>query len=240
MMRPDVQTNVYAELAKIKSIKPVDHAFNILKWHSAMESKQISIKQKVPGVYHESQFIMDYLDAFLIVEVKIFKAKVNILCNRYLCRNPDRWNALYIGGEIIKTYNNMFEDGTWKCEIGKKDQNIALTTKLSEMQSKFDQQAASFVTQTNKEITPTPASNQDRGLYCPKRAPYTVAAWRLVKKEDNIIVNGRDFHWCTSNHYSGGVKHNRMYANHKSSDHGAWCKSFDKCKSKSEFWENVQ
>jgi hypothetical protein len=39
MMHPDVQTNVYAELAKIKSIKPVDYAFNIVKWHSAMESK---------------------------------------------------------------------------------------------------------------------------------------------------------------------------------------------------------
>jgi hypothetical protein len=98
-----------------------------------MESKQISIKQKVPSIYHESQYIMDYLDASLTVEVKSFKAKVNILCNRFLCRNLDRWNAQYIGGEIIKTYNNMFEDGTWKGEIGKKDQIIALTMKLSEM-----------------------------------------------------------------------------------------------------------
>jgi hypothetical protein len=37
LMRPDVQMNVYAELAKIKAIKPVDHAYNIVKWHSAME-----------------------------------------------------------------------------------------------------------------------------------------------------------------------------------------------------------
>jgi hypothetical protein len=29
---PDVQMNVYAELAKIKTIKPVDFAFNIIKW----------------------------------------------------------------------------------------------------------------------------------------------------------------------------------------------------------------
>jgi hypothetical protein len=80
------------------------------------------MKQKVPGAYHESKYIMDNLDTLLTVEVKSFKAKVNILCNRYLCGNPDKWNALYIGGEIIKTYNNMFEDGTWKHEIGKKDQ----------------------------------------------------------------------------------------------------------------------
>ncbi len=112
LMRLDVQTNVYAELAKIKRIKPVDYTFNIIKWHSAMESKCISIENKVPGVYHESQYIMDYLDAFLTVKVKSFKAEVNILCNRYLCGNPDRWNASYIAGKIIKTYNNMFEDGT--------------------------------------------------------------------------------------------------------------------------------
>ncbi len=52
LIRPDVQTNVYAELAKIKMIKPVDYAFNIIKWHSAMESKRVSITNKVPGAYH--------------------------------------------------------------------------------------------------------------------------------------------------------------------------------------------
>jgi hypothetical protein len=70
LMRSDVQTNVYTEFAKIKSIKLVDYAFNIIKWHSAMESKRIFIENKVPGVYHESQYIMDYLDASLTVEVK--------------------------------------------------------------------------------------------------------------------------------------------------------------------------
>jgi hypothetical protein len=83
-----------------------------------MESKGIAIEQKVPGLYHESQYIIDYLDASLTVDAKSFNAKVNIICNRYLCRNPDRWNATYISGEIIKTYNNMPEDGTWKREIG--------------------------------------------------------------------------------------------------------------------------
>jgi len=57
LMRPDVQTNVYAELAKIKNIKPVDYGYNIVKWHSAMESKRMTIEQKVPGSYHESQYI---------------------------------------------------------------------------------------------------------------------------------------------------------------------------------------
>ncbi len=229
LMRPNVQTNVYAKLAKIKSIKPVDYTFNIIKWHSAIKSKRISIENKVPGVYHESQYIMDYLDTSLTVEVKSFKAEVNILCNRYLRGNPDRWNALYISGKIIKTYNNMFEDGTWKQEIGEKDQIIALTTKSTKMQAKFEQQVASFATQAtnNKENNPAPKS--DAGSSRSKKAPYTVAAWRLVKKEDKVTVNGKDYFWCTGDHYSGGEKHNGMYADHKSADHDIWRKTIDDC-----------
>ncbi len=130
LMRLDVQTNVYAELAKIKAIKPVDHAYNITKWHSTMESKHIAIKQKVPGLYHESQYIMDYLDSSLTVDAKSFKAQDNIICNRYLCGNLDRWNAMYISGEIIKTYINMSKDGTWKRGIGVKDQTLGSPLKL--------------------------------------------------------------------------------------------------------------
>ncbi len=33
LTHPDVQTNDYAELAKIKAIKPVDHGYNVVKWH---------------------------------------------------------------------------------------------------------------------------------------------------------------------------------------------------------------
>ena len=235
LIRPDVQTNVYAELAKIKTIKPVDYAFNIIKWHSAMESKRISITNKVPGAYHESQYIMDYLDASLTVEVKSFKAEVNILRNRYLRGNPDRWNASYISGKIIKTYNNMFEDGTWKREIGEKDQIIALTTKLTEMQAKFEQQVAAFATQQqsggNKEKTDNSKSegSSRRG----KKEPYTVASWRLVKKEDKVTVNGKEYFWCTGDHYSGGDKYNGMYADHKSCDHDSWRKTIDERRGKS-------
>ena len=53
-------------------------------------SPAIAIEQKVPGSYHASQFIMDYLDASLTIEAKSFKAEVNIICNRYLCGNPDK------------------------------------------------------------------------------------------------------------------------------------------------------
>ena len=40
-------------------------------------------------------------------------------------------------------------------------------------------------------------------------------------------MSGKDYHWFTSNHYSGGVKHNGMYVNQKSSHHDTWHKSMD-------------
>jgi hypothetical protein len=50
----------------------------------------------------------------------------------------------------------MLEDGTRKEELGEKDQIIALTTKLTEIQAKLDQQIASFATQTKDELGPLP------------------------------------------------------------------------------------
>ncbi len=192
-----------------------------------MESRRILITNKVPGVYHESQYIMDYPDASLTVEVKSFKAEVNILCNRYLRGNPDRWTASYIFGEIIKTYNNMFEDGTWKREIGEKDQIIALTTKLTEMQAKLKKQVVAFATQQqsggNKQEN-TQNTNSEGGSCHSKKEPYTVTAWRLIKKEDKVAVKVNEYFWCTGDHYSGGEKHNGMYVDHKTCDHDSWHK----------------
>jgi hypothetical protein len=204
LMHPYVQTNVYAELAKIKAIKPVDHGYNIVKWHLAMESKRIGIEQKVPGLYHESQYIMDYLDASLAVEAKSFKAEVNIICNKYLCRNPERWNATYISGNIIKAYNNVFKNGTWKCEISKKDQIIAaLSTKVAELQAKLENQVKQVValaTQTKKKIAPDLAN--EGSTHCSNGDPYTVVAWQLTKKEGKVQLHGKYYFWCTGNHWS--------------------------------------
>ncbi len=41
-----------------------------------------------------------------------------------------------------------------------------------------------------------------------------------------VTVNGKDYHWCTGDHYSGGEKHNGTYADHKSSK---WRKNMDDC-----------
>jgi hypothetical protein len=124
----------------------------------------------------------------------------------------------------------LFEDGSWKQEFGEKDWIIALTTKLTEMQATFKQQVALFAIQATNNRENNPAPNSDAGSRCSKKAPYTVAAWRLVKREDKVTVNDQDYFWCTGDHYSGGEKYDGMYAGHKSADHDMWHKTIDDCR----------
>jgi hypothetical protein len=112
LMHPDIQANVYMKNLPNKSIKPVNYAFNMIKWHLAIESKCVLIEQKLPGSYHKSQFIVDYRNASLTVEVQNLISEISIVQSKYLCGNPDKCIASYISSEIIKTYNKMSEDGT--------------------------------------------------------------------------------------------------------------------------------
>jgi hypothetical protein len=198
-----------------------------------MELKCFSIEQKVSGSYHESQYNMIYLNTSRTVKAKSFKAEVNIIYNRYLHGKTDRWNATYISGEIIKAYNNMSKDGTWKREIDEKDQIIPLSTKVAEIQAKLKNQVTqvvALVTQAKKEIA-TDLSNEGKGsgTHCSKRDHYTVAIWRLTNKEEKVCMHGKDYFWCTGDHWSGGTKHNGMYADHKTYNHDSWRTCMDEC-----------
>jgi hypothetical protein len=90
--------------------------------------------------------------------------------------------------------------------------------------------------QAKKEIAPDSNNGGEGGGPCnSKKDPYTVAAWKLTKKEDKVQMHSKDYFWCTGNHWSGGTKHNGMYADHKSCDHTSWRSCMDKrCKNGNE------
>ena len=100
------------------------------------------------------------------------------------------------------------------------------------MQAKFDQQVAAFATQQQPGGSKDNGPKPDGGSRRSKKEPYTVHAWRLIKKEDSVSVNGREYFWCVGDHYSGGVKYNGMYADHKSCDHDSWRKTIDEKREK--------
>jgi hypothetical protein len=84
MMRLDIQTKVYAELAKIKSIKPVDYAFNIVKWHSAMESKSF------PSIPKSQEPTMNFITLWImeICPKTITLLLCKLMDNHQTCSNP--------------------------------------------------------------------------------------------------------------------------------------------------------
>ncbi len=127
-----------------------------------------------------------------------------------------------VGGEMIKMYNNMFEDGTWKWKLGEMDQTIALSTKVAKLQLKLNKQVIALVTKEKKEVTPDAGVGRGSSHRSKRDNPYTVLAWCLIKKEDKVINHWREYYWCTGDCYSGGVKHNGVYAVHKTCNHNAW------------------
>jgi hypothetical protein len=123
----------------------------------------------------------------------------------------------------------MFEDGTQKQELGEKDQIIALSTKVAKLQLKLDKQVIVLATQEKKEVTPDACVGRGSSHHSKRDGPYTVPAWHLIKKEDKVINYGKEYYWCTGDHYSGGFKYNKMYADHKTCDHNVWRSKMDEC-----------
>ncbi len=90
---------------------------------------------------------------------------------------------------------------------------------------KLDKQVIVLATQEKKEVNT--GVGRDSSHHGKRDGPYTVPAWRLIEKEDKVINNVKEFYWCTGDHYSGGVKHNGMYADHKTCNHNAWRSKMD-------------
>ncbi len=111
---------------------------------------------------------------------------------------------------------------------------MALSTKIAELQAKIknqSKQVTAFLTQAKKKtILNLGTGGKGGGTCCSKQdRPYTVTTWRLTKMEDKVSMNGKDFFWCTGNHWSGGTKYNEIYADHKTCDHNSWQACIDKC-----------
>ncbi len=92
---------------------------------------------------------------------------------------------------------------------------------------KLDKQVIVLATQEKKVATPDAGVGRGSSCRGKKDGPYTVPAWHLIKKEDKVLNNGKEYYWCTGDHYSGGVKHNGMCADHKTCNHNAWRSKMD-------------
>ena len=125
-------------------------------------------------------------------------------------------------------YSNLVEDGTWKKEFTDTDQIVALTTLVSQMKFSIAKNNIALTTQTDKP--PVDSANPRTRNRKNRNTPYTFASWRLDKKGESQTKDGIEWHWCTKDHYSGGIVHTGMYARHKTYENDAWQKYFDEKK----------
>ena len=96
------------------------------------------------------------------------------------------------------------------------------------MKASIAKNSIALTNQTGKP--PVDPANPQTGNHNNRNTPYTVSSWRLEKKGESQTKYGIEWHWCTKDHYSGGVVHNGMLARHNTCEHDAWQQDFDEKK----------
>ena len=131
---------------------------------------------------------------------------------------------------MIQIYSYLIEYGPRNKYLAGMDQIVALTTLVHEVQGTIESNTISLATKTEEQATAQPTKKNS----CPQKGPYTVNAWRLLKKEDIITVDKKTWYWCTKDHFSKRIVHNVMYNLHKTCEHDAQRKDLDEKKSKAD------
>ena len=105
---------------------------------------------------------------------------------------------------------------TFTTEVQSMKHKWLLTTLVYQMKASIDKNTIALTTQTGKP--PVDSYNPRTGNFNNRNTPYNVSAWILKKKGESQTKYGIEWHWCTKDHYSGGVVHNGMYKCHKTYD----------------------
>ena len=112
---------------------------------------------------------------------------------------------------------NLKNTGSWKIELSRSSQIVALTTQLTELKTEFDKLSASNGT-----------PKLDDGKPAGGPAKYIFELWRLEKvdnkNEHNMVErDGKTWYWCDKHKYNNkGVTTHGMYVTHKPDGHDAW------------------
>jgi hypothetical protein len=116
-------------------------------------------------------------------------------------------------------YTNLIGSGSWKMELTKHAQIIALTTQLLELKTEIQSLTKNASKESLKGSTADKPSSSPKN-YC------NFEAWHLIKVNNNTEFNmvekgDKMFYWCNKHQYPGSdVK--GMYVLHKPTKHNAW------------------
>ena len=180
------------------------------------EFQQIEVK--LPGAYHQDQYIIDVFDGALTAKCKTFLSEVSSMKLKWARGNPIGWTMKEIVHKISSLYTNLDSDGTWARELDETDQIVALTPQVMTMQKELERTTVALATSMEGKSTPasSPADqnkpsaqsggNNNHGA----NQPYTVKPWKLEFQGNVFVKEGTTFYWCTKDHWSNKVKYNGM------------------------------
>jgi hypothetical protein len=215
---PNFKVDMYAKITKVKKLTIAQNNNDVQLHYDAVQFLKLQIDQKDPTAYTEDAYIHDFFlqlkDDSLPEEFKIKFARQETcwMMNKFNVTSQiliDKASAYYV---------NLKNTGAWKVKLSKNLQLIALTTQISELESKI-----------SKLSTNSGSSKQNEEAPARGNINYPFGElWRLEmvdnKAEHNMIEgDGKTRYWCNDHRYNNkGVVTNGMYVGHKPQDHEKW------------------
>jgi hypothetical protein len=216
---PHHKVDMYAEIGKIKKLTVAHVNNDIHLFFDAMKSIKLQIDQKDPMAYTDDAFVRDIFiqlkDEALPFE---FKNEFTSLEWRWQMDKEIVTSQLLM--DAAGTYfTNLVAFGSWKAEVSKHAQIIALTTQISELKNKF-----SKVKIAAKPNEKTLTSGTDDTSQAKQWGNFEL--WRLTKvingaEFNTVKKDGKKLYWCDQHQYPGNATKG-MYVFHKPTDHDLW------------------
>ena len=230
-LRPNIRINVFNELKKIREIRPQTFGYDVGKWLSAMATARLSIISKAPQMYPDEMYLSDLFAGAELVPCSAFKAEVSSMKNKWNLGDLNLTSKI-LTSKLRTLYTNMDGDDSFKTGLQANDQIIALATKVTYLENALSKATVALTTLTDDRNgngggnTQGGGGNGGGGNGGGKQH-HTVPDWKLEFKGTTMQRNGKEYSWCTEDHWSAGIKHNGMYQLHDTHGHADWRKRVD-------------
>jgi hypothetical protein len=216
---PHHKVDMYTEIRKIKKLTVAQFDNDVHLFLDVMKSIKLQIDQKDPMAYTDDAFVRNIFlqlkDEALPLE---FKNEFTSLERRWQMDKEIVTSQLLMD-EAGTYFTNLMASGSWKAEVSKHAQIIALTTQISELKNEFSKVK---IAGRSNEKTLTPGTDDNSNV-----KPWgNFEQWRLTKVNNGAEFNmvkkdGKKLYWCDQHQYPGNATKG-IYVFHKPTDYDLW------------------